>query len=562
MKNRNIMGRLLLFLVISILAACSGNQTTPGELNEYDQRVKEINREIGLEPIELTTYSKEIGLTLASPKHKKFAVNQKVVIEGKVKEHAKLKSNYAWVKVYADEVGPAGAEHEYYMPINGGQFKETIHFFNGDGEYRVEIKFPSTEQEDYYYSTASFEVINVHPDMQRDVTYTPFGIEAGLSLQIDDSYATEKALYPLKGEVEHLSNNDTIMIILKKDSQQWKHLLPIKDGKFSYDVPLYYGKGLHELQVLVPEGERDDYYQLATTILINNESSRIMDPIEFTMLQIERGINVDYPLYSGEEGDTTFPLKGSIDPNATFAKETTHLYVKAKKGEDESLEVIPVENYVFDDSFHLRFGPGTYEVTVNVPEITEKNEGYFQFFGVAKFEVKSTASKDQRDILPSLGVPSEHPKIQELAKEITRGKNTDAQKAKSIYTYVAKNIAYDVDKFKNNSFSWDDGALKTLQLKSGVCQDYAYLTIALLRASGIEARFIVGQAGDGTFGSVVTGDHAWVEAKVDGSWLIMDPTWGAGYVEGDRFVPRYTEKYFNPVMNKFNRTHTRIKVNY
>ena len=49
------------------------------------------------------------------------------------------------------------------------------------------------------------------------------------------------------------------------------------------------------------------------------------------------------------------------------------------------------------------------------------------------------------------------------------------------------------------NFRWDDSALKTLELKSGVCQDYAFLATALLRASDIEARFVEGRAGGGVF---------------------------------------------------------------
>ena len=41
-----------------------------------------------------------------------------------------------------------------------------------------------------------------------------------------------------------------------------------------------------------------------------------------------------------------------------------------------------------------------------------------------------------------------------------------------------------------------------------------------------EARFVEGRAGGGVF----PGRHAWVEAKIDGSWLTMDPTWASGYL--------------------------------
>ncbi len=77
---------------------------------------------------------------------------------------------------------------------------------------------------------------------------------------------------------------------------------------------------------------------------------------------------------------------------------------------------------------------------------------------------------------------------------------------------------------------------------AGVCQDYAHLTIGLLRATGIPARYVSGYlfaadetateaeavaaaaagAGDGT---VTVQTHAWVEAWLPGDrWMAIDPT--------------------------------------
>lgn len=89
------------------------------------------------------------------------------------------------------------------------------------------------------------------------------------------------------------------MIVLKKDTETWKHVISIENGQFKYDVPLFYGEGLHELEVLVPDKERENYYQIATTILIDNESNRQMQPIEFSDMYLERGVTLEEPLYGG-----------------------------------------------------------------------------------------------------------------------------------------------------------------------------------------------------------------------------------------------------------------------
>ncbi|WP_338471571.1 transglutaminase family protein [Niallia sp. XMNu-256] len=560
MEKRKSLFFVLLLFGFLLLTACGDDKASSErkEKDPYDQLADEKNAELEQVPIEMTSYGEEIGATFKAPIYQEVAVNGKVTVEATIEDYSQLKEDYAWIKVVSEEEGPAGKDHEYYTPIKDGKLKQDIHFFNGEGKYQISVQLPSKDRENYFYDTIEFMAVNVNPEMKRDVSYTPFGNEAELELHTDSSFVEADGVFSLKGKASKLEDDETIMLALTKDSETWKHVLPIKNGSFSYDIPLFYGEGLHELEVLVPNKERKNYYQLGTSILIDNQSKQIMEPIVFSELYMERGVTLEYPTFGGGEADNTYRIKGHLDPKAELATETTHIYVSTKKGEDEALDVIPVENYQFDDSTYLRFGPGEYEVIVSVPEIYEENRDYFRYFGVAQFNVESKTEKDERDLLPSRGVQSDDPKIVELANKLTSGKANNREKAKAIYDYVAQNVSYDVQKYKNDEFRWDDSALKTLELKTGVCQDYAFLAIALLRASDIEARFVEGRAGGGVF----PGRHAWVEANVDGSWLTMDPTWGSGYLQNDKFVAKFTEDYFDPNMDEFNRTHTRTGVSY
>lgn len=555
-RKQYIIFLLVFFSLILALAGCVGKE------DKYDRLAREKNEELNLEPLQLTDYGDEVGLKISDPEYELFAVNGKVEVRGNIAGYKKLKTNYVWIKVANRGGGPAGTGLEYYAPIQNGDFQQTIHFFNGEGEYKVTVYVPDKQRENYYYVGAEFEVINVNPEAKRDLAYTPAGQEAGLSIDVESGFVTENGRFILKGNAEKLAN-ETMMIYLRKDGDSWKHVIPVEDGKFKYEIPLYFGKGVHSLEVLIPDPNRKNYYQPAISILIDNESEEKREPIEyFGDLYITRGVHLKNPVYGGIEAGDSVRIAGTIDPEAEFAGETTHLYITTKKGKDEALDVIPVENYSFDSSTYLRFGPGEYEVIVSVPEIKEGNRDYFRFFSVAKFKVHSSVEADKRDILPSRGVQSDDPQIMNLANSLTKDLSTDLEKAKAIYEYVAKNISYDVAKMKNNEFAWDDSALKTLEKKSGVCQDYAYLTIALLRASGIEARFVEGRAGENAFGIASAERHAWVEAKIDGRWMTMDPTWGAGYIQNGSFVASYTEKYFDPNPAEFEKTHKRTKVNY
>jgi transglutaminase-like putative cysteine protease len=61
----------------------------------------------------------------------------------------------------------------------------------------------------------------------------------------------------------------------------------------------------------------------------------------------------------------------------------------------------------------------------------------------------------------------------------------------------------------------------------GVCQDFAHVTLALLRAVGLPARYVSGYlhpAADAEIGEATAGEsHAWVEFWA-GGWVAVDPT--------------------------------------
>jgi transglutaminase-like putative cysteine protease len=75
----------------------------------------------------------------------------------------------------------------------------------------------------------------------------------------------------------------------------------------------------------------------------------------------------------------------------------------------------------------------------------------------------------------------------------------------------------------------------------GVCQDYAHLTLAVLREAGIPARYASGYlypSADGEIGDEVTGEsHAWIEIWT-GGWWGVDPAGGEPIGERHVLVAR------------------------
>lgn len=72
--------------------------------------------------------------------------------------------------------------------------------------------------------------------------------------------------------------------------------------------------------------------------------------------------------------------------------------------------------------------------------------------------------------------------------------------------------------YRKGATAVHETAENAFALGSGVCQDYAHIMTALLRAEHIPARYVVGMMpGEGA-------SHAWVEALCNGYWYGFDPT--------------------------------------
>ena len=73
-------------------------------------------------------------------------------------------------------------------------------------------------------------------------------------------------------------------------------------------------------------------------------------------------------------------------------------------------------------------------------------------------------------------------------------------------------------------------AAEAWEARSGVCQDFAHITIALLRRAGIPARYVSGYLHPKVtpeVGTTVVGEsHAWIEGWA-GDWMAVDPTNGS-----------------------------------
>jgi transglutaminase-like putative cysteine protease len=94
---------------------------------------------------------------------------------------------------------------------------------------------------------------------------------------------------------------------------------------------------------------------------------------------------------------------------------------------------------------------------------------------------------------------------------------------------ISRDFAY--DRAVTNVYSSVD---EVLELRAGVCQDFAHLFIAVARAMGVPARYVSGYihspgvaagSGQAAVGNVASASHAWAESWVPGKgWVGYDAT--------------------------------------
>lgn len=147
---------------------------------------------------------------------------------------------------------------------------------------------------------------------------------------------------------------------------------------------------------------------------------------------------------------------------------------------------------------------------------------------------------------------------EELAAYLVAPARGDLEKARAIFRWIAANIDYDLQGALQGggSGSADDA----FRERTAVCGGFSDLFARLASASGLEAVRISGWArGMGyAVGDPVGGapNHAWNAVRVDGRWILLDCTWGAGAVdETGTYRRRFEPWYFDPAPERLLSTH-------
>jgi transglutaminase-like putative cysteine protease len=121
-------------------------------------------------------------------------------------------------------------------------------------------------------------------------------------------------------------------------------------------------------------------------------------------------------------------------------------------------------------------------------------------------------------------IPVSHEKVQTLCKQAIGDAKTPREKIHRLVSFVSQYITPD-NRVRPNR------VLNLIDVRKGVCTEYARLLTTLARAAGVPARTVYGL---GYMGDDVRafGPHAWNEVVIDGNWVPVDPTWGETELDG------------------------------
>jgi len=141
-----------------------------------------------------------------------------------------------------------------------------------------------------------------------------------------------------------------------------------------------------------------------------------------------------------------------------------------------------------------------------------------------------------------------------LADTLTTAFKTDSEKVRAIYYWIGHNIAYDChnahllkSNYNYNELN-DEQDARTLAKRKGICDDYSKLFFSMCKEAGIQCVIIDGYGtSDLNDALSLQGEdksglhHAWNAVKINGTWRLVDPTWGSGYC--DKGMTKFTRSF-------------------
>ncbi|MFC4477682.1 transglutaminase domain-containing protein [Flavobacterium chungangensis] len=164
--------------------------------------------------------------------------------------------------------------------------------------------------------------------------------------------------------------------------------------------------------------------------------------------------------------------------------------------------------------------------------------------------------------------PKNFDSTEKLADRIEKDFDSDAERARAIYSWIAFNIRYDYNAYLNpprvQGFSYsteaekqrkikqlnDNLIQKTFNSKKAVCEGFTALYQNLAEQVGLKCEIVKGDSKTrlADIGRKNTSsNHAWNMVLINKKWRLIDVTWGQGYYDSNkgRMVNDFNPIYFD-----------------
>jgi len=156
--------------------------------------------------------------------------------------------------------------------------------------------------------------------------------------------------------------------------------------------------------------------------------------------------------------------------------------------------------------------------TLNLPEGAGqhlvKKDGKRYFLEMSRPDLPDEYRQSNQKLFPSSAyLDVKDSLLLAKAAELNRGARGDLEITRRIYEFVSRTFQFQLGAAM---FGTSREALRQMR---GDCSEAAVLTAALLRATGIDSRVVLGYA---TLGHGVFIGHAWTEAKIGDRWMGVD----------------------------------------
>ena len=150
---------------------------------------------------------------------------------------------------------------------------------------------------------------------------------------------------------------------------------------------------------------------------------------------------------------------------------------------------------------------------------------------------KRTPYKKVRTIRNTSKTQTQKANTKNLAQQITKGKNTDTEKARSIFIWISTTIEYDTElrlnqKLQKEIYTSEANVIsQALKRKKALCGGYAILFKQLCEDVGIKAEIVHGFTTQGNQVKNTSGapEHTWNAVYINNTWQLLDITWAVSH---------------------------------